>query len=136
MNEEETRTRRLYVIITLVSCIENDMRALITYLNYDGNLVDEAKGVERFLVDIGVYMIPLVKSHSWKLRCIDDYQMWCDVFYTMGKLVNQIDIQMKKNKQEVLKVYPQLRDSFRRCKELKDVLLEYNLFLEEVYETR
>lgn len=136
MNEEETRTRRLYVIITLVSCIENDMRALITYLNYDGNLVDEAKGVERFLVDIGVYMITLVKSHSWKLRCIDDYQMWCDVFYTMGKLVNQIDIQMKKNKQEVLKVYPQLRDSFRRCKELKDVLLEYNLFLEEVYETR
>lgn len=130
------RTRELYVIIALVSCIENDMRALITYLNYDGKLVDEAKGVERFLVDIGVYMIPLVKSHSWKLRCIDDYQMWCDVFYTMGKLVNQIAIQMKKNKQEVLKVYPQLRDSFRRCEELKDVLLEYNLFLEEVYERR
>ncbi|WP_126937171.1 hypothetical protein [Veillonella sp. CHU740] len=130
------RTRGLYVIIALVACIENDMRALITYLNYDGKLVDEAKGVERFLVDIGVFMIPLVKSHSWKLRCIDDYQMWCDVFYTMGKLVNQINIQMKKNKKEVLKVYPQLKASFRRCQELKGVLLEYNLFLEEVYENR
>lgn len=130
------RTRGLYVIIALVACIENDMRALITYLNYDGKLVDEAKGVERFLVDIGVFMIPLVKSHSWKLRCIDDYQMWCDVFYTMGKLVNQINIQMKKNKKEVLKVYPQLKASFRHCQELKGVLLEYNLFLEEVYENR
>lgn len=130
------RTRGLYVIIDLVACIEHDMRALIANLNYEGNLVYEAKGIERFLVDIGVYMIPLVSSHYWKLRGIDDYHMWCDVFYTMGKLVNQIDIQMKKHKKEVLEVYPQLKDSFRRCQELKDVLLEYNLFLEEVYENR
>lgn len=130
------RTRGLYVIIDLIGCIERDMRILITHLNYEGNLVDEAKGIERFIVDIGVFMIPLVSSHAWKLRIIDDYQMWCDVFYTMGKLVSQIDIQMKKHKKEVLEVYPQLKDSFRRCQELKDVLLEYNLFLEEVYESR
>nr|DAS92519.1 MAG TPA: hypothetical protein [Caudoviricetes sp.] len=130
------RTRGLYVIIYLIGCIERDMRILITNLNYEGNLVDEATGIERFIVDIGVFMIPLVSSHAWKLRIIDDYQMWCEVFYTMGKLVDQIDIQMKKHKKEVLEVYPQLKDSFRRCKELKDVLLEYNLFLEEVYETR
>lgn len=130
------RTRGLYVIIDLIGCIERDMRILITNLNYEGNLVDEATGIERFIVDIGVFMIPLVSSHAWKLRIIDDYQMWCEVFYTMGKLVDQIDIQMKKHKKEVLEVYPQLKDSFRRCKELKDVLLEYNLFLEEVYETR
>lgn len=129
-------TRGLYVIIDLVACIERDINALITYLNYDGHLVHEAKGIERFLVDIGVYMIPLVSSHYWKLRFIDDYQIWCDVFYTMGKLVNQIDIQMKKHKKEALEVYPQLKNSFRRCQELKDVLLEYNLFLEEVYESR
>lgn len=130
------RTRGLYVIIDLVACIERDITALITYLNYDGNLVYDAKGIERFLVDIGVYMIPLVKSHCGSLRYIDDYQMWCDAFYTMGKLVNQIDIQMKRNKNDVLKVYPQLSDSFRYCQELKAVLLEYNLFLEEVYEKR
>lgn len=130
------RTRGLYVIIYLIGCIERDMRILITNLNYEGNLVDEATGIERFIVDIGVFMIPLVSRHAWKLRIIDDYQMWCEVFYTMGKLVDQIDIQMKKHKKEVLEVYPQLKDSFRRCKELKDVLLEYNLFLEEVYETR
>ena len=130
------RTRGMYVIIDLVACIERDITALITYLNYDGNLVYEAKGIERFLVDIGVYMIPLVKSHYGALRNIDDYQMWCDVFYTMGKLVNQIEIQMKKNKNDVLKVYPQLSDSFKRCQELKALLLEYNLLLEEVYECR
>lgn len=129
-------TRKLDVIIDLVAYIERDMRALIADLNYEENPVNEAKGIERFLLDIGYYMVPLAINHYWKLRYITDYQMWCEVFYTMGKLVNQIDIQMKKNKNDVLKIYPQLEGSFKCCQKLKDVLLEYNLFLKEVYENR
>lgn len=102
----------------------------------DDEFLTCASTTNKVLYDIGVYMLPLVTTHYMALKELDSYSLFCEVFYTMSKLVNQIHIQLFKHKKEILEAYPFLGEVFLSCTELKSMLLDFSIALEEVYENR
>ena len=102
----------------------------------DDEFLTCASTTNKVLYDIGVYMLPLVNTHYMALKELDSYSLFCEVFYTMSKLVNQIHIQLFKHKKEILETYPFLGEVFLSCNELKSMILDFSVALEEVYERR
>ena len=128
-------TRHLYSIKYICTRMQQDIHCKVLWQRADEFLTC-ASTTNKVLYDIGVYMLPLVTTHYMALKELDSYSLFCEVFYTMSKLVNQIHIQLFKHKKEILEAYPFLGEVFLSCNALKSMLLDFSLALGEVYEKR